>query len=585
MATAFGKCADEMKVPTKVLSILSLVLSAGVFMYKTKQTQGRHFPANMAMLTCCYSALFSAVIILDSIRDESTPTTHGSMATCRILGMAYQLLASLVIWNWILTVVILYMVLGRRLPYSVVGSYDTMYYCLLTCVPSILLSIGLSRNSFGWNEDTKICWFVHPSHEFMLFHSQLLFGLVVFIAMVPSLIKGLPFYAELHAPFYYCVCMAVASALMLLFGINLFIYEANEDNAYVQSTMESYCALHSVDLSLLGTMAALFHLWPSYADLAPQEQKQWTQPGAPAPRASDDSSVRRPLPSQTPSSHHSHNPSESHTSHVSSQPSSTQPSSSAKSSRPGSHAILRSYVMPQQQRTPLASASSQPSPAPRTSTNITVVDTLPHLHPDLCQSAFDSACGTAVSVPPDFQVRLAQQQATVAYTNLMLGYVRDQLIAEGYDMSSREMSTFLSTLTKSVLASSRSMASNNPNTLDVRLVQAMERYRREQQATDLSASSSSQYNTNSSKKSISLKDLDLDARLAMARERYEREQTFIMGNATELSTSSADSDDDSSFHGDLDARLAAARQLWLSDMNDRVGDEEKSQEKANYSVI
>ncbi|OQR82572.1 hypothetical protein ACHHYP_15849 [Achlya hypogyna] len=569
-ASAYGSCAEDMKVPTKVLNILSLVLSASVFTYKLKKAQGRRFPANGAMLTCGYSVLLSAMMVLDSIRDQETPSSHGGITTCRLIGIAYQFFASLVVWNWILTVVVLYMVLGRRLPYSVVGSYDAVYYCLLTCVPSILLSVGLSRNAFGWNSDTKTCWVVHPRQSFMLFHSQLLFGLVVFGAMLPSLLPRLADRKELHAPFYFCVYMAVAAALLLLFGINLVIHENNSSSAYVASTMPTYCALHAIDLSLFGAISALLHLWPSYSDLAPAaEEKHWSQHDE--PETVDES--QRPG-ARTPS-HHSLP--ESRHSHASSQPLSL-PSSSAKSSRPGSsvksasrpgsHAILRSYVMG-------SSASTAAT-----------LDTTPHAHPDLCLSAFDSACGTAVSVPPDVQVRMAQQQATVAYTNLMLGYVRDQLMAEGYDMSSREMSTFLSTLTRSVLASSRSMASTNPNTLDVRLVQAMERYRREQQATDLSVSSSSQYNTNSSsKKSVHFKDLDLDARLAMARERYAREQTFIMGNATELSTSSAESSPTSSVSAgnDLDARLAAARQMWLADTYE--GDlDDLDEEKSPYDT-
>ncbi|KDO28089.1 hypothetical protein SPRG_20247 [Saprolegnia parasitica CBS 223.65] len=549
MAAAYGSCADDMKTPTKVLNIISLILSAGAFTYKLQRAQSRRFPANLAMLTCGYSVLLAATMVLDSIRDQSTPTSHGSVATCRVLGLAYQFFASLVVWNWILTIVVLYMVLGRQLPYSVVGSYDSMYYCLLSCVPSILLALGLSRNAFGFNAETKTCWIARPRHAFMLFYAQLLFGLVVFLAMVPSLVRRLRSHPELYAPFANCVYTALTATVLLLYGVNLVLMDNNPTNAYVHATMATYCGLHGIDLSLFGAVSALLHLWPSYSDLAPgSDEKPWPHD---EPETVDES--QRPQMARTPS-HHSLP--ESRHSLASSQPSSA--AKSKASSRPGSHAILRSYVMP------------AVSP-------VAALDTRPHNHPDLCQSAFDSACGTAVSVPPDFQVRLVQQEATVAYTNLMLGYVRDQLMAEGFDMSSREMSTFLSTLTRSVLASSRSMASTNPNTLDVRLVQAMERYRREQQnSTELSltSTSTSQYNTaSSSKKSVHFKDLDLDARLAMARERYAREQTFIMGN-TELSTSSVESSPRSSIGNDLDARLAAARMRYLNDDDDNDDDDD-----------
>ncbi|KAH9114672.1 hypothetical protein AeMF1_011250 [Aphanomyces euteiches] len=214
---------------------------------------------------------------------------------------------------------------------------------------------------------------------------------------------------------------------------------------------------------------------------------------------------------------------------------------------------------------------------------------------DLCPSAINSTCRTAVSVPPDETRRKEQQQAMEVYTRMLLGYVREQLIDEGYDMSSRRMSTFLSSLESSFLSNDAT------STVDsTKLNQMLEDFRRHNRSSrggsELGTGKSRDPEFASRRSSRSIHDTtlsirsdvatcllnesepspavfqpirgginltsaqDLDAQLAAARADY----LSASFRSSEVTDSTRSSLTDSSFVSstDDDARLAEARRRW-----------------------
>ncbi|RHY29634.1 hypothetical protein DYB32_004999 [Aphanomyces invadans] len=169
-------------------------------------------------------------------------------------------------------------------------------------------------------------------------------------------------------------------------------------------------------------------------------------------------------------------------------------------------------------------------------------------HPtdDLCKSAYDSTCETALSVPPDTVRRLEQERAMEAYTHMLLGYVREQLQDEGYDVSSRQMSTFMSTLERSILPATRDGSLNKSILDSKKLNQMLVEYRRENQASFVQTSGTDDDQTSFGGGNHVM---DVDERLNKAMERLHRD---LPATAAASSRSAVD----------LDARLAAAKSVF-----------------------
>ncbi|RHY37117.1 hypothetical protein DYB38_004139 [Aphanomyces astaci] len=363
---------------------------------------------------------------------------------CRVKGLLFHAAATCMLWQWVFHTAALHMVLVRKMSQEHLSEVMSSYVVVLV-VPSLFVSVALSKNDFGLDAAMSFCWIPHGMHRLAFFYSQLVVGILIFALVMPSVLVRIIIQVEARP-------LLMDAAGVLYLGLSFLVLSWGALNAVspIRTTVYSSCALHHLLWSSSGAVVSILALLPS-----PLHDNSSI-----LTKVERHDAILPPLPS----------------------------SSSAPTSRLPSHPY----------------------------------------HHDLCQSACNSVCGTALSVPPDTLARRDHAAAMDAYTHMLLGYVREQLQDEGYDVSSRHMSTFLSTLERSILPTSADIHHHQSMVVTdskVKLNQMLEEYRRDNHASFVHGDGDE---NGDGKMGI---DMDVDQRLNQAMERLHRELPSTRGMA------------------------------------------------------
>ncbi|KAF0718734.1 Aste57867_1519 [Aphanomyces stellatus] len=569
-----AQCAADFKTPTQVLSAVSLGLSFLTVVFRLLKKRQCPFPENLMTLSCGFACVVSLVMFLNTFVDS-----REDVPSCRVKGLVFQAAVSMMLWHWILHMAVLYLVLVRNVSDAALSIYRSSYYSCLFCVPVVMLSVGLTRNHYGADADTAFCWMPDGVHRFTYLYSQLLLGLVVFLGLVPSICLAKT--TMMRTPFFpdvvFVLYLGLVSMLLLVDGINGLL---PLDNAFLLHSAYGTCALHRLHLATVGTIAALL------AQLLPA-QLVMTPPKTTDSYVQDDNVDDVRFSPQSPPSRQSSRPPSRATFKSSSLGMS---SGSSVGSRPASSAAsghislgststtdVQNNLLLHRRGSSSSSVAAPPPPDHRLSLN----ESKFFKTEDFCKSAFDSDFGaTMVSVPPEHvPQRALHDRAMEAYSHMVLGHVREQLQAEGYDISSRQMSTFLSTLERSILT-------GGSNVLDTKLHQMLDDYRRENHTLlgdEMTTTTSISMGQGAREGSLLL-----NQRLAAAQAVFDHAQqpstrstksakNVSFGGSTAMHMMPAVADEMSA-DDDLDAQLAAARARFFGGSQASSGDYDEDED-------
>ncbi|KAF0727174.1 hypothetical protein Ae201684P_019494 [Aphanomyces euteiches] len=529
-----AQCAQDFRTPSIALSTTSLVLSLAAVVYRIWKKRQQPFPDNLLTISCVFGAITSIAMMINTIKDPSSPP---NVKACRVQGLLFQAALSTVVWHWILHTTVLYLRITHKMSAVSLTMYRSMYYSLLFVVPSIVMSVNLTRNHYG--NMGSFCWYDNGTNRFAFFYGQLILGFVVFIGLFPSILKSrsddAAHFPDIVSIFY----LALMSLVLLFHGITGLLPESS---SFLLSTEYGMCALHRLVLSSLGTFHGLFALCLPDR-IAPRPLKPRKPVRGASAHMEEDDSVQMS----------SHSPSRvtSATQRSYCHSRATLKSNQTQFNRPPS------AKLPSVLSTP-SSASSQPAVEEKQDDYRLSEEMKYFKTEDFCKSSYESACHTAVSIPPDELRRLQHQEMSEAATRMLLGYVREQLQDDGYDLSSRYMSTFLSTLERTFLTNGGggNNSIHRSGVFDtIKLNQMLKEYRRENTSEDAN-------------------DAGMEQVLAKAVERCQRENLPSLVSATApFELKSAKPKPTPSFasslkkEDDLDAQLAAAKEQYLRGSN------------------
>ncbi|ETV64916.1 hypothetical protein H257_18281 [Aphanomyces astaci] len=509
---ALRQCAADMQTPTKVLSSVSLVLGIAATFFRMWKYRQSSIPTTSSImtLTCAFASVTSLAMLLNSWGNDSSGGDPSSY--CRVKGLLFHATATCMLWQWVFHAAALHMVLVRKMSQEHLSELLSSYVVVLV-VPSLFVSVALSKNDFGLDAAMSFCWIPHGMHRLAYFYSQLVVGILIFVLVMPSVLVRIIIQVEARP-------LLMDAAGVLYLGLSFLVLSWGALNAVspIRTTVYSSCALHHLLWSSSGTVVSLLALLPSLLHdnssiLTKVERHDAIHP--PLPSSSSAPTSRVPSSTTTP---HVYLVSSGGIPLHKSSPTIIKLVSSSSGRAPSSR-----FPDIHHHHYTTAAAALPPSSFPSR------LPSHPYHH-DLCQSACNSVCGTALSVPPDTLARRDHAAAMDAYTHMLLGYVREQLQDEGYDVSSRHMSTFLSTLERSILPTSTDIHHHQSMVVTdskVKLNQMLEEYRRDNHASFVHGDGD-ENGDGDRKMGI---DMDVDQRLNQAMERLHRELPSTRGMA------------------------------------------------------
>ena len=266
-----------------LVPISTLFGLVGVVLLARKR-RNRKFPDNLSLISSATMTgvfLCTCIPVVFNFTDNLTgDDTRGFYSfLCYVQAFGYQLFRTAFIWNWILSMIVIYIIIVQKTPVRTVRTYAQRYYCTIAFIAAIATIIPAIRGAYGQIPFTGFCWNRDaPAWRLALGYSHLAIGITLFMIFAIPVVKELYsrskegtadggillkdlMYQQVFQAFYLCVMFSFAF-LSTINGVLVETWSGAFDSTYVLNTTYTYCVGTGLLLPLTGIAITLILLIP-----------------------------------------------------------------------------------------------------------------------------------------------------------------------------------------------------------------------------------------------------------------------------------------------------------------------------------
>lgn len=239
-----------------------------------KLSQYSHFHHSATILGAHATAMISIVF---KNRQAEVDANGFYSALCYFQAVCFQFFRTAFIWNWILSMVVIYFVVVRKTPVNKLREKSRWFYWAFGSISALMTIVPMIANKLGKVPRAELCW-ITGSVEWLIAaaYIHMLLGIILFaVVAVPTFrelhrsakhgsgsrasntLKDLMYRHTIEAVFLFVTI--TFSFLASMNGILLDYWDGAFDSSYIASTMYTYCVIRDYMLPAAGLVIALIH--------------------------------------------------------------------------------------------------------------------------------------------------------------------------------------------------------------------------------------------------------------------------------------------------------------------------------------
>ena len=194
---------------------------------------------------------------------------------CYLQAFLFQTSRTAFIWHWILSMIVIYLVVVRKVSVNQLRSHSHWYYWILLLVTGLSTAIPMIANRLGRIPNFPICWVNGPAEWRLVFaYAHDAIGILFFLVFTAPIacelgrsskygvhnsfvLKDLMYQHIIQA--VYLFFLFTFSFLSALDRTLLELWDGAWDSSYIASTAYTYCMGSSILMFFFGIITVLIH--------------------------------------------------------------------------------------------------------------------------------------------------------------------------------------------------------------------------------------------------------------------------------------------------------------------------------------